>query len=119
MKARPSDTIGNLIKIIRKTQGMSQMKLAEKLGVSYQQVQKYENGTTNITLTRLAQIAKALDIPAQTLITADPTISADKSNELSDKELRLLMLFRKLKSEKSKNAFLTILEDMAEISLRR
>lgn len=104
------------MKVVRKTQGMSQSALAEKLGISYQQVQKYENGTSKISVTRLAQIANALRIPAQSLLTAEPAISGAKNTGLSEKELRLLVLFRKLKGNKSKDAFLTILEDVTEIT---
>jgi transcriptional regulator with XRE-family HTH domain len=42
---------------------MSQSELGDKLGVSFQQVQKYEKGTNRIGAGRLAQIAKIFDIP--------------------------------------------------------
>lgn len=119
MREKPFNNIGNLIKAARKAQGMSQMALAEKVGVSYQQIQKYEKGTSTITITRLALISKALGIPAEGFFSVEPTILKNPTSGLSPKELRLLMLFRKIKSNKAKDAILTVLEDVAEISLHR
>ena len=45
--------IGALVKQVRKSSGLSQMQLAEKVGISYQQVQKYEKGVNKLTLSRL------------------------------------------------------------------
>lgn len=45
--------------------GMSQEILATKLGLTFQQVQKYENGTNSISAGRLFDLAQALDVPVQ------------------------------------------------------
>lgn len=51
--------IGQQIRAKRKSKGMTQQQLADEIGVTFQQVQKYEHGT-NITVKRLNQIAVAL-----------------------------------------------------------
>jgi transcriptional regulator with XRE-family HTH domain len=51
---------GRRIRAFRLQRDLSQSDLAEKLGVSFQQVQKYEKGTNRITVSRLEQIALAL-----------------------------------------------------------
>lgn len=43
--------------------GMSQEKLGESLGLTFQQVQKYEKGTNRISASRLQQISETLNIP--------------------------------------------------------
>ena len=43
--------------------GMSQEKLGDALGLTFQQVQKYEKGTNRIGASRLQQISKTLDVP--------------------------------------------------------
>ncbi len=48
------------MRIRRRTIGMSQEALAEQCGVSFQQIQKYENGANRISFSRLVQIARAL-----------------------------------------------------------
>jgi transcriptional regulator with XRE-family HTH domain len=52
--------LGAAVRIRRKTLGISQEALAEQCGVSFQQIQKYENGTNRISFSRLVQIARAL-----------------------------------------------------------
>ncbi len=45
--------------------GLSQRQLADAIGVTFQQVQKYENGTNRIDVARLAALASALEVPTQ------------------------------------------------------
>ncbi|MDE2487381.1 MAG: helix-turn-helix transcriptional regulator [Alphaproteobacteria bacterium] len=52
--------LGAAVRIRRKSLGISQEALAEQCGVSFQQVQKYENGANRISFSRLVQIARAL-----------------------------------------------------------
>lgn len=52
--------LGAAVRIRRRTIGMSQEALADQCGVSFQQIQKYENGTNRISFSRLVQISRAL-----------------------------------------------------------
>jgi transcriptional regulator with XRE-family HTH domain len=52
--------------------GMSQEKLGEALGLTFQQVQKYEKGTNRISASRLQQISEALDVPLSFLFKGAP-----------------------------------------------
>ena len=52
--------MGAAVRIRRRSLGISQEALAEKCGVSFQQIQKYENGANRISFSRLVQIARAL-----------------------------------------------------------
>lgn len=52
--------LGAAVRVRRKTLGISQEALAEQCGVSFQQIQKYENGANRISFSRLIQIAQAL-----------------------------------------------------------
>jgi transcriptional regulator with XRE-family HTH domain len=52
---------GNQVRIARRSIGMSQMVLAERLGVSFQQVQKYERALNRISVSMLVQIAAVLE----------------------------------------------------------
>ena len=67
-----TDTIGQKIKQLRKERGFTQMDLAERVNVSYQQVQKYEKGETNLSVQRLSVIARALEVPI-TLFLGEPS----------------------------------------------
>lgn len=54
---------GMALRHIRTQRGMSQTALADKIGVTFQQVQKYETGANRIALGRLADIAEVLETP--------------------------------------------------------
>ena len=60
---KPDTELGKRIRLRRDEQHMSQSELGDKLGVSFQQVQKYEKGVNRVGASRLQQIATALDVP--------------------------------------------------------
>ena len=63
--ANPLDVaIGARLRVRRRAAGLSQQKLAERLGVTFQQVQKYERGSNRIAGSTLIGIAEALETPA-------------------------------------------------------
>ncbi|WP_412057476.1 helix-turn-helix domain-containing protein [Bartonella sp. DGB2] len=63
-KPDPTDVyVGARIRFRRNMLGLSQEKLGEKLGVTFQQVQKYEKGTNRVGASRLQAIAAILDVP--------------------------------------------------------
>lgn len=55
--------VGGKIKAQRRLAGMSQDTLAARLGVTFQQIQKYEKGTNRVSSSRLAMIAEAFGVP--------------------------------------------------------
>jgi transcriptional regulator with XRE-family HTH domain len=57
--------VGNRIRMRRQLVGMSQEKLGEMLGITFQQVQKYEKGANRISASRLYLSAKILGVPVQ------------------------------------------------------
>ena len=57
--------VGSRVRLRRMMQGISQDKLGEELGLTFQQVQKYEKGVNRIGASRLYDIARVLDVPVQ------------------------------------------------------
>jgi transcriptional regulator with XRE-family HTH domain len=55
--------VGSRVRMRRVLLGMSQEKLGEALGLTFQQVQKYEKGTNRIGASRLQQISQSLNVP--------------------------------------------------------
>lgn len=55
--------VGARLRLRRILLGLSQEKLGEALGLSFQQVQKYERGSNRVSASRLWQIAKVLEVP--------------------------------------------------------
>jgi transcriptional regulator with XRE-family HTH domain len=65
--------IGARIRERRLALNISQAGLAETLGVTFQQVQKYEYGENRVTAARLFDICKALKVPLSHMFERDPT----------------------------------------------
>lgn len=60
-KSEPMDlALGTTIRLRRRSLGMSQSELADLCGVTFQQIQKYENGSNRISFSRLVKISDAL-----------------------------------------------------------
>mgnify|MGYP001810067219 CR=1 FL=1 len=98
--------VGARIRTRRMLLGMSQSKLGEALGLTFQQVQKYEHGVNRITAGMLYQLSRTLDVPisfffdcyesvegaaAPTTVLAAP---GDGESQISRREARMLRLWR-------------------------
>ena len=57
--------VGNRVRMRRMLVGMSQEKLGQRLGLTFQQIQKYEKGANRISASRLFQISEILGVPVQ------------------------------------------------------
>ncbi len=63
-KPNPIDIhVGSRVRLRRLVIGMSQEKLGEKMGLTFQQIQKYEKGANRIGASRLHQLSQILDVP--------------------------------------------------------
>jgi transcriptional regulator with XRE-family HTH domain len=63
-KPNPTDLhVGSRIRLRRNMLGMSQEKLGDNLGITFQQIQKYEKGTNRVGASRLQAIATILNVP--------------------------------------------------------
>ncbi|MBT5767602.1 helix-turn-helix domain-containing protein [Emcibacteraceae bacterium] len=72
--------VGARVRLRRTLLGMSQEKLGKALGLTFQQVQKYERGANRIGSSRLFQLSKILDVPVSFFfdeMTTDTTQKAD------------------------------------------
>ena len=107
IKILSSKSIGERVKFRRQNIGMSQERLAEVLGLSFQQVQRYECGKNRISVERIQQIAVALSVPVFFFFEAETaTVVSEKPLHYipSDDEKTLLKYFGKV-SGKSDRQF--------------
>jgi len=65
--------VGSRVRMQRMLLKMSQEKLGEALGITFQQVQKYEKGQNRISASRLQQISRALSVPTAFFYEGAPT----------------------------------------------
>jgi transcriptional regulator with XRE-family HTH domain len=104
-KLLSSKDIGEKVRLLRKHAGLTQEKLAELVGVSFQQIQKYENGSTMLNTEKLQLIASALKVPASSFFEDD---TFEKS-PLSDREKKLVKAFRSLEDEDIREGLIKLL----------
>jgi transcriptional regulator with XRE-family HTH domain len=107
--------IGRKIRLRRLEQNMSQTALAEKLNVTFQQVQKYEKGTNRVGAGRLHLIASELKVPVTYFFQAEQQQSeVDSLLYLnSPSSIRMVKAFAKIKSQKVKKGLLELAEALA------
>jgi transcriptional regulator with XRE-family HTH domain len=86
--------VGLAIQRARRTKGLTQSDLADKVGVSFQQIHKYESASNRISASMLAAVAEALGVSV-----CDLFPQRLRSFEPRDGELELLIHFRALSKE--------------------
>ena len=76
--------VGDRIRVRRMLRGMSQEKLGEVSGLSFQQIQKYEKGANRVSASRLFEFAKTLNVPASYFFDNAPVDAASHASRLRD-----------------------------------
>jgi transcriptional regulator with XRE-family HTH domain len=76
--------VGSRVRMRRMMIGMSQEKLGERLGITFQQIQKYEKGTNRIGASRLQQIASVLGVPVAFFFEGAPIPDSSTASGLSE-----------------------------------
>lgn len=115
--ATPADEeLGRRIRLRRVEQKMSQAELGELLGVSFQQIQKYEKGTNRVGASRLQQIADSLKVPVQFFYDVDKKAREVDSLLFVDSafSLRLLRAYSAIKSQVIQRQLVSMMETIAE-----
>lgn len=102
--------VGKRLRVIRNARGFSQECLAEKLGLTFQQVQKYESGKNRISASRIWDICKVVEKPINYFFDGLDDIP---SNEEPPKriDLEMMRVFQGLNPE-VKNSVLRMLKHM-------
>jgi transcriptional regulator with XRE-family HTH domain len=100
---------------------LSQTELANGIGVTFQQVQKYEKGVNRIGAGRLQRISEALEVPITFFFDAAPH-AAERGVSSSESafgfmqtsgSVRIVKAFHKIKSRKSRQLLVDIVEEFA------
>lgn len=112
---KPDIELGHRIRLRRVEQKMSQAELGEALGVSFQQVQKYEKGVNRVGAARLQAIATALDVPVTFFYDGDGKTREVESLLFLDSSfsLRLLRAYAAIKDVAVQRQFVSLMESVA------
>jgi len=114
---KPDIELGKRIRLRRVEQKISQAELGEKLGVSFQQVQKYEKGVNRVGAGRLQQVAKILEVPVSFFF--DDVVGGSKgSNDVfafldTAYSLRLMKAFVRIRNHRIQRSTVELVEEIA------
>jgi transcriptional regulator with XRE-family HTH domain len=121
-KARRADLrdaeVGRRVRARRLERGITQTELATRIGVTFQQVQKYEKGVNRICAGRLQRIAEALDVPvtfffggAETPVTATSSDDASVFGYLQTSgAIRIVKAFYRIKDRRTRQLLVELAE---------
>jgi transcriptional regulator with XRE-family HTH domain len=125
-QANPIDIqVGNRVRIRRMLIGMSQERLGDLLGLTFQQVQKYEKGVNRIGAGRLFEVSRILNVPVDFFYeglsgaAGQPGASENESAPVmefvsSGEGLQLSLAFMKIKDAKVRKRVLDLVKSLAE-----
>jgi transcriptional regulator with XRE-family HTH domain len=109
--------VGRRIRARRIERGMTQEKLGNTLGVTFQQVQKYEKGDNRIGAGRLQQIAEALEVPVAFFFDEQPGATAPATDVFKFLDtaaaLRLLQAYSRIDDSATQHAITHLVECIA------
>ena len=84
-KPNPVDQhVGSRVRLRRMLLGMSQERLGQSIGITFQQVQKYEKGVNRIGASRLFQISEILDVPVQFFFEEAPHVDGRRAPGMAE-----------------------------------
>jgi transcriptional regulator with XRE-family HTH domain len=124
-RARRADSrdaeVGRRVRSRRLECKLSQTELADRIGVTFQQVQKYEKGVNRIGAGRLQRISEALEVPISFFFGAGATDAGrEKGNAesifgltQSSGAVRLLKAYQKIKKRKARMLVVEMAEEVA------
>lgn len=113
--------VGQNIRIFRMAKGISQTELGNSVGVTFQQIQKYEKGANRVGSSRLAKIAVILKVPISNFFDnsasgSDGPVAGPVVTDLliSPYAVQMLKAFAKLPSDKLRRSLVVLAESIAK-----
>lgn len=116
--------IGRQIKMLRLARKISQRDLAGRMDITYQQVQKYENGLNKISVSRLWQICEIFEVSPNQLfenvlstVEDSPKAGTLIPNTLAtSQDMKMMMSFQKIQESSNRVLLIKLCQAMAEKS---
>jgi transcriptional regulator with XRE-family HTH domain len=115
--------VGSRVRMRRKMLGMSQEKLGERLGITFQQVQKYEKGANRVGASRLQMISQILEVPISYFFPAEPAVAGGMGENaqsdyvsdfmMSSEGIELNRAFAQIKDPKLRRKVIDLVRTMA------
>ncbi len=111
--------VGQSIRVHRKNAKMTLQGLADRLGIAYQQVQKYETGVNRVGAGRLMEIAEILNIPVASFfetphVAGEDGGSAGVDSEAAVQSRQVVVAFTRIKDPQKRKAALAYVRSLSD-----
>ncbi|MBA9070171.1 transcriptional regulator with XRE-family HTH domain [Methylobacterium sp. RAS18] len=111
--------VGERIQVLRKSKGLTQTALGKAIGVTFQQIQKYENGMNRVGASRLSDIARVLEVRVSSFYDGDEGGSEDRAVVVGFLRTRgaidLLRAFSAIEDDQTRRDVLAIVRGVARL----
>jgi len=109
----PVDThVGKRIKEIRTIRGLTQSNVADHLGISFQQLQKYETGANRVSASRMFELSKLLNITPSFFFEGLEGQNYDSMPPMDMETARIASALSSIKNKKLKNRINTLISEI-------
>lgn len=102
--------IGQRVCAFRRSMGLTQKELGEHIGVSHQQVQKYEKGKDRLSISQLIHVSKVLSVDMSDLLPLESRKDKSLLSSLDDESIRLLKAFSSIEDRASRANIIRIVQ---------
>jgi transcriptional regulator with XRE-family HTH domain len=109
--------VGKKIKQMRALRRLSQTDVAQRLNLSFQQIQKYEIGTNRVAASRLYEMSKIFGVPTSFFF--EGLSDEELANDNKDLNTRILHAVSTIDDERVKSRIATFIEDVAGVTVQR
>lgn len=104
--------VGRKIREARVLRGMSQSDVARGLGMSFQQVQKYETGANRISASRLYELSTLLDVPIQNFFEGVTEDTSEPPNPLDARTARAARDLSRIEASSKRDMILSLIHEI-------
>jgi transcriptional regulator with XRE-family HTH domain len=110
---RNDETVAKNMRRFRIARGLSQTELGKAVGVTFQQIQKYEKAKNAVAPGRLRQMCEVLGVAPAEMFGSQPEVDGEPIPEMSRWSYRTLIALNKIKSERVRRSIGELIEAMA------
>jgi len=106
--------IGSKLRFHRIANGFTQQEIGERVGVTFQQVQKYERGANNISASMLYELAKVLNVPVTEFYRGieEAEFAPDEVTSMTPVSAQMLKYYSQIQDSHVQNTLLNLVKEL-------
>lgn len=105
--------VGKKIREVRLLRGLTQVNVAEKLGLSFQQLQKYETGYNRVSASKMFEIAQLLEVEPSYFFEGLPRSGEEQKEAMDERTAKAAMALSSIEDEKVRSQIHSMIHEIA------